>query len=265
MGVGLWAGGQGGVDGCGGWCRWRHPFPHLCKVQRDFRWRRDRPGLQYSEAEKGSVLAKLEAFFSESKQAEAQVKHYAKELKMERLSCALSIQSLDRALRGGVDLALGDFRAKAGVAPLDDDDRRYFVTPEEMPQAFQASQRKRRACIKNTASKKRRLELPAEALNSPALFLVPDQGSSFWPALFWMYGPLGIRVPPVLERHPPGHQGRRVVACLPRSFHRLWVQGRSLGWERLLLGAQRGRRRLRGRRRGGSGLDPPLLVRRVGE
>lgn len=151
-------------------CSLAIPLPH--KVQRDFRWRRDRPGTQYSEAEKGSVLARLEAFFNQSKEAEAKTKDYAKQLKMERLSCALSVQSLDHALRA---------------------DRRYFVTPEEMPQAFRASQRKRRACVENTASKMRRLELPAEALESPTLFLVPDQGSSFWPALFWLYGPLGIR------------------------------------------------------------------------
>lgn len=107
---------------------------------------------------------------------------------------AESMRALDHALRAGTDgsLDLAKFKS-SGVGPLSEHEVRYYRNSDELPAAFALDLGfKRRACIENTKTDTKRLEV----LWAGPRFLLhttTDEGSIGRPARIYLFGPGGLK------------------------------------------------------------------------
>jgi hypothetical protein len=101
--------------------------------------------------------------------------------------------ALDHAMAASLGISLKEFKPEQRPLPLQRSEVRYFVI---LP-AAEGHAGRRRSCIRDTLTGRRRFEVPEVridgVLHRPTLHSRADQGSVGWPFLSWLYQAQGIR------------------------------------------------------------------------
>eukprot|EP00971_Amphidinium_carterae_P332458 6466628-Amphidinium_carterae.2 len=100
------------------------------------------------------------------------------------VSNQLCVKGLEHALQVTLSWKLKDYTCEDRVTPLARAEHRYYVTE---PAELLTEGRVRRACVENTDTQERRVEVSDAFIATPRVHFTSDRGTVGWQMLFWMF------------------------------------------------------------------------------